>query len=528
MTVADFDNEQNYFIGKIQLNNKYISGSGIVYGCEVKKIQREDDMNWRVGLSQGYAMDCCGREIISSENNIEYIVKLVEPIDFDGPRKVGLWAIRKDVLKSPVPSPANNSTCDEICSYSRIEEKFTLKFDYVPNNEDKPVEVFFNKGLYRIGDAVDITLRDRSSGNVTEVEVLVKSNADPNGFFVKLKKVDNQTQDFKGSLTLTEDPLSSNNVKLAVNSSRGDDIVLEYKGIKIYGLLLSGNLELDQKRVSNNYYRNQLRKWPDCDMDTSGAKILLAIVDKKNESIIVDENETSLYRSIVGNNMMLHDMLGKHLLDHDNHHEVPSERVDALKTINNIGNTSNGPPVPNIDLISLDGTINITPEGSKKRILLSSNVLGQKNFIRSRSIVIPINPRTYTITPEQSHHFKTDLGDLDPIPLVVLAKENEDGKIVQYTEDLGFLLSFTLQRPAGNPNLRVTPQTAVDRGLADGLGIREILENPDSPFENRPLPIFKPVNITKKTFQILVINYSQTPMQLRLRAWSIPAEEPDV
>ncbi len=518
MTVADFDNEQKYFIGKIRLMNKYIHGSGIVCGCEVKKIQK-DNSALKVEISQGYAIDCCGREIISSKDNVECIVELPDHISFDGPDSVGLWAIRKDIPKSPVPSAANNSTCDEVCCYSRIEEQFILQFDYVPKSKSQ-LELSFEKGLYKIEDLVNVHIKDESvDSDAVDIitTVMLKSNTDPTGISLKLEETGDKTHDFVGSFSLIEDSPSSEK-KLLVNGSSGDDIILEYQDRKIYASVLSGNVEADKKRISNNYYKNQLRKCPDCDIGTEGPKVLLAIVDKKNESIVVDENETSVYRSIVCNNPMLCDILEEHLLDYDNPHKVTSEHVGALKTINGIGNTDKVTYIPNIDLVSLDGTIKILPEGNENRINLSASNSDKGILINSRSIEIPIKKGQYILSGPHKH--RLNISDIDPTPLVLLAKEEKSGKIIQYTEDLSFLLAMA--------PMRLTTPDEKTRKWAQEMGLLKILDisQIEAGEIESQLFIFKPVHITKEDFHILIINNTQSDQVIRLRAWSISSVEP--
>src|SRR5947199_8345260 len=66
MTVHDFELQRNYVNQKRCLINRIIHGSGIVCGLNVNNLISDSD-GWRADISEGCAIDCCGREIIVSK-----------------------------------------------------------------------------------------------------------------------------------------------------------------------------------------------------------------------------------------------------------------------------------------------------------------------------------------------------------------------------------------------------------------------------------------------------------------------------
>lgn len=127
LTVRDFEDEQSYINKKRYLMNRTIHGIGLVCGLEVSNPKLEES-GFKIYLSKGVALDCCGHEIVVSQDGTK---------DVKGERKDGLNYIYlkcKEELTEPVPVPANASSCEEICCGSRILESFELEFG------DKPAE----------------------------------------------------------------------------------------------------------------------------------------------------------------------------------------------------------------------------------------------------------------------------------------------------------------------------------------------------------------------------------------------------
>ncbi len=122
MTVRDFETEQRYFNEKRHLLNRLIHGTGLVCGLKVEVLDAEiEDGKLQIKLFPGVAIDCCGHEIVVENGGCKEV---------DGNLKDGLnylYLKYKECLKGSVPALANPSTCEEVCCYTRIEEKFKIE-----------------------------------------------------------------------------------------------------------------------------------------------------------------------------------------------------------------------------------------------------------------------------------------------------------------------------------------------------------------------------------------------------------------
>jgi hypothetical protein len=131
MTVADFEDEQRYFNGKRHLINRNIHGRGIVCGLHINEFKRSSDNKvWQIDISEGWALDCCGREIVVGKRTSCPVS--TEALDLESQSKIGLYIRRKDNLSGMVPSLSNSSSCEEVCCHNRIKEGFELFFDILP------------------------------------------------------------------------------------------------------------------------------------------------------------------------------------------------------------------------------------------------------------------------------------------------------------------------------------------------------------------------------------------------------------
>jgi hypothetical protein len=136
MTVEDFKLEQNYFKQKRYLINRLIHGRGIVCGLDVASPLIHDGDSWRADISEGCAVDCCGREIIVSKRFACGVI-CPQPTILQR-HEFGLYLREVDFLVDSVPSPIHASKGGHECYNSHIEEKFELLFDYLPERAEKP------------------------------------------------------------------------------------------------------------------------------------------------------------------------------------------------------------------------------------------------------------------------------------------------------------------------------------------------------------------------------------------------------
>jgi hypothetical protein len=103
LTESDFSDEQNYLLGRHRRHNKFLHRHGVAQGFE---LQGKEDS---VVISPGYAIDCCGRELILNEA-IEVKIQ-----DLESPLYVTIEHTEKET--HDVPALDGSST-----SASRIED----------------------------------------------------------------------------------------------------------------------------------------------------------------------------------------------------------------------------------------------------------------------------------------------------------------------------------------------------------------------------------------------------------------------
>ncbi len=115
LTTADFQDEQEYFRQKMKRHNRFLHGSGVVYGLELSLL------NDSVIVQPGLALDCAGNEILL-------------PVK----QAVGLPAVARqlyvvvsyleygDAMVPVVGAPPD--TGEETMQPSRIFESFELNF----------------------------------------------------------------------------------------------------------------------------------------------------------------------------------------------------------------------------------------------------------------------------------------------------------------------------------------------------------------------------------------------------------------
>ena len=127
LTVKDFDDEQDYFRLKNQLNNKYLQGEGIVYGLKVSK----PDSNSNIKLSRGFAIDSEGNEIIVSQD--VNLTKDINGLEKNKSHFLYIWYFEEECDEFP-------SLCAEKDgNQSRMKENF--KWGWVPSSERSSIKI---------------------------------------------------------------------------------------------------------------------------------------------------------------------------------------------------------------------------------------------------------------------------------------------------------------------------------------------------------------------------------------------------
>lgn len=140
LTVRDFQTEQSYFNDKRYLNNRFVHGAGVLCGLHVEK-----DGDRGIMLKAGAALDCCGREIVVSE---DFKKKIKDVTDFpeEIPEDTTLYLCLQydECAREQVPVIDNPSSCQEVCEANRILEGFKLFI-----KEDVPLEAGICSLLYK-------------------------------------------------------------------------------------------------------------------------------------------------------------------------------------------------------------------------------------------------------------------------------------------------------------------------------------------------------------------------------------------
>jgi hypothetical protein len=153
LTDKDLDAAQRYVIEKNKLHNRYLVGSGVVCGLAV----RCDACDGAVSVEPGYAIDCCGNDIVVCQPQkfdvLDYIKRCfkrqedgcegkIQPAHSrcdDGPKQYCLVVSYNEIHTHPVTALARGNNCQTArCEPSRTDEVF--RFDLV---EEEPPEKYF-------------------------------------------------------------------------------------------------------------------------------------------------------------------------------------------------------------------------------------------------------------------------------------------------------------------------------------------------------------------------------------------------
>lgn len=263
LTKEDFNQDQRYFNNKRHLMNKYVIGSGVIYGLRISNcvLDMGEDAQDSVAqnaaseiaikfeLSRGVAIDDCGREIIvatSLKSTLPISKKFMEYSSQDTSEtvRIGLFLKRKLQYKNIQRTYIPNSETTKNEYSSRKQENFEIIAESISN---LPIVMEFDRKSYSIHEKVSIELfdpdnslsqktntnqqaeqkdigdNDQISENDHEEDVIEvnisSSTSDPEGFSLLLKKNKNKEYGhlFQGSFHLTKDQSNSDSHMLKVN-----------------------------------------------------------------------------------------------------------------------------------------------------------------------------------------------------------------------------------------------------------------------------------------------------------------------
>jgi len=153
LVARDFSDEQDYHRGHRQMHNALLHGSGTVCGLKLVAHPALDCQRKFLVLKPGYALDCCGREIIVPSDTLFPVQALIEAADPALQAKLAagndlFLAIRRcDRGDEAVPQILPGCGCESETRFSRTAEGFELVILAPDQSEVTPVSVPFAPDL---------------------------------------------------------------------------------------------------------------------------------------------------------------------------------------------------------------------------------------------------------------------------------------------------------------------------------------------------------------------------------------------
>jgi hypothetical protein len=327
LTARDFQAEQKYFMDKDRTAHRLLHGSGIVCGLKV----HEKDNQLEIDLGEGYALDCCGREIVVPQKT-----KVAMP---GSPEGVYYLYLEFDE-KAREPTPASDTvaaTAEGGCADGRVCELYKLSVSQKPPLPQRTLLI--------------------EEGGVTYWYL----------FSLGPDSVDTYISTLDGTLNpgtkLSETLLGQRFADHGYGFTSGAKPEVEKDGSS--WKIVDGYKYFVRKEdeTLGVYSFCPPRKCPEC----SDAKVFLAAIEIRNGAASINESETCQFRSVVYSNPLLRDLLDGHLEDSENPHHTTARQVGALVSVEGVKN-----PGGNIDLIE-GGAIQIIADNSTNTITISEN-----------------------------------------------------------------------------------------------------------------------------------------------------------
>ncbi|PWU14369.1 MAG: hypothetical protein C5B50_17470 [Verrucomicrobia bacterium] len=147
----DFTDEQRYMLGKLRRHNQRLHGWGAVCGLKVKEHPNPACQNQYVVIEPGYAIDCCGREILLlCEDYFDFRSQFLASWQKqNGPNsqpdtnthKIQICISYKECATEEVPALFDECSCEaSSCQPNRILEscQFDVLVDPAPSSVNPP------------------------------------------------------------------------------------------------------------------------------------------------------------------------------------------------------------------------------------------------------------------------------------------------------------------------------------------------------------------------------------------------------
>ncbi len=393
LTVRDFNLEQSYFINKIRFSHKFLHGYGTVCGLNAK-ISSVSDEKLEMTLSSGVAIDCCGNEIVVSEN----VTKEVENWEnVDKSSDIYILLKYAECETEPVPNVSNASTCEEECCNSRIEETFSL---YATN--DKPSE----ESVFSV-----ISHKDT-------VDEIVKE--------IKEKYYD-------GKLKEECPSCDKEGVLIAVITKIGSSYEIDENKTSELRPLLFTNPMLKDLIVSHaSDFGNPHR------VTAKQTGAIVSVEGLKNPGGNIDIEGINSVR------------IGTEELEE----EDPKVIIDvtAIETINGIGNTGDK-FISNINLVSNDASIEIEEDSENNEIdlklsqSLQNQILDIQKYLRKlETVFMYIRERALKCTVINFRVIGNELKNEIALEISKIAKDAVDEKVYEKEEEFSKFLKNVIER----------------------------------------------------------------------------------
>jgi S-layer protein (TIGR01567 family) len=381
MTVRDFTDEQFYGDEKRRLINRLVHGFGLVRNFSQIELKEGAEGKIKVVFADGgVALDCCGQEIVVPPQT----EKEVENLNVTNIGELNYLYLRSTTcLGEKVRAASSASGCAEICCGNKIIEDFKV----VADTASPDIIRCGVKGIS--GKATD------STGNT----ITLGKNASLIDAAYKNMQIEITDGSGEGQIRRIIE-YNGTTKKVTVDSAWTDPIPDDTSSYEIICCP-------DFSSVDNNIKAlERIKEWvekvvascPPCDRENP--RVFLAAT----KNLKIDPVETRHYRSFVYNNKTLYELLTCHVSDFNNPHKTDAEQVKALKTVNGVGNINPDNYVPNVDLVSNDNTINITPSTDITKpnidLVISDNSIQRKHFNNDVfSNLLTSKDNSITITP---------------------------------------------------------------------------------------------------------------------------------
>jgi hypothetical protein len=188
MTPRDMEAEQAYHAERLHAVNRFVSGSGIVRGLDVRSVT-ETDEGLDVTVGPGFAIDGKGRPIV-----VEQVTTKSLPLPAD--EEAHVFIQFHEVAMETVPVPDTEGALEEEAAPNRTVEVFELTCHETPpedSGHDLNVDVPLDELVDTDPEAVSTALarqyhdRDRSAGDTSDPAVFLGSfERTPDGNWVSM------------------------------------------------------------------------------------------------------------------------------------------------------------------------------------------------------------------------------------------------------------------------------------------------------------------------------------------------------